>query len=154
MRIVGMTVLILSIIGCGGGGGGGGSDCGGGDEPFYAGRWHGSTVLVRNTCPRGIDIQGEIPFDLTVNQAGRDIVVDNNSNGTTFSGELEDDDTGFVAVVSTIRTGSGASACTATPGLSFYDLNDDHADVLFLLLLDCSSGISCELGYAGQGRRD
>ena len=76
MRIVGMTVLILSIIGCGGGSGGGGSDSGGGDEPFYAGRWRGSTVLVRNTCPRGIDIQDVIQFDVTVNQAERDIVVD------------------------------------------------------------------------------
>src|SRR3954471_305915 len=145
-------VLIISIVGCGGGGGGGDSDSGGGDEPFYAGRWHGSTVLVRNTCPRGIDIQGVIEFDVTVNRAGRDIVVDNNSNGTTFSGELEDDDSGFVAVGSTIRTGSGASACTATPGLSFNDLNNDRADVLFLLLLDCASGIGCELGYVGQGR--
>src|SRR3954469_26021973 len=154
MRIVILIMLIFSVIGCGGGGGGGDSDGGGGDEPFYAGRWHGSTVLVRNTCPRGIDIQGVIEFDVTVNQAGRDIVVDNNSNGTTFSGELEDDDTGFVAVASTIRTGSGASACTATPGLSFYGLNNDHADVVFLLLLDCSGGISCELGYAGQGNRD
>jgi hypothetical protein len=100
--------------------------------------------------PSGLDIQGLIEFDFTVNQAGRDIVVDNNSNGTTFSGELEDDDSGFVAVGSTIRTGSGASACTATPGLSFRDLNDDRADVLFLLLLDCASGIGCELGYTGQ----
>src|SRR3954468_13295324 len=154
MRIVISIVLIFSVIGCGGGGGGGDSDGGGGGEPFYAGRWQGSTVLVRNNCPRGIDIQGVIPFDVTVNQAGWDIVVDNNSNGTTFSGELEDDDSGFVAVGSTIRTGSGASACTATPGLSFNDLNNDRADVLFLLLLDCASGIGCELGYAGQGRRD
>src|SRR4051794_10228552 len=154
MRIIGITLLILSIIGCGGGGGGGGSDSVGGDEPFYAGRWLGSAVLVRNTCPRGLDIQRVIEFDFAVNQAGRDVVVDNNSNGTTFSGELEDDDTGFVAVGSTIHTGSGASACTATPGLSFNDLNNDRADVLFLLLLDCASGIGCELGYAGQGNRD
>ena len=154
MRKIVSLVLIISIIGCGGGGGGGDSDSGGGDEPFYAGRWLGSTALVRNTCPRGIDIQGVIEFDFAVNQAGRDIVVDNNSNGTTFSGELEDDDTGFVAVGSTIRTGSGASACTGIPGLAFNDLNNDRADVLFLLLLDCASGISCELGYAGQGHRD
>src|SRR3954467_15439530 len=118
MRIIGITLLLLSIIGCGGGGGGGGSDSGGGDEPFYAGRWLGSTALVRNTCPRGLDIEGVIEFDLTVNQAGRDVVVDNNSNGTTFSGELEDDDTGFVAVATPIRTGSGDSACTAIPGLA------------------------------------
>ena len=154
MRKILSLVLIISIVGCGGGGGGGDSDSGGGDEPFYAGRWRGSAVLIRNTCPRGIDIQGEIPFDFAVNQAGRDIVVDNNSNGTTFSGELEDDDTGFVAVGSTIRTGSGASACTGIPGLSFNDLNNDRADVLFLLLLDSASGVSCELGYAGQGHRD
>ncbi|HYH67453.1 MAG TPA: hypothetical protein VD866_22335, partial [Urbifossiella sp.] len=60
----------------------------------------------------------------------------------------------FVAVGSTIRTGSGASACTGIPGLAFNDLNNDRADVLFLLLLDCASGVSCELGYAGQGHRD
>ena len=101
-----------------------------------------------------LDIQGVIEFDFTVNQAGRDVVVDNNSNGTTFSGELEDDDSGFVAVGSTIHTGSGASACTGTPGLSFYDLNNDRADVVFVLLLDCASGVSCELGYAGEGRRE
>ena len=149
MRKISVIMLLLLGLGCGGGG----SD-GGGDEPFYAGRWKGSTLLVRNTCPLGLDIQGEISFDLTVNQAGRDIVVDNNSNGTTFSGELEDDDMGFIAVGSTIHTGSGASACTATPGLSFNDLNNDRADVLFLLLLDCPTGNRCELGYAGQGHRD
>src|SRR4051794_23899535 len=154
MRIIGITLLLLSIIGCGGGGGGGGSDSGGGDEPFYAGRWLGSTALVRNTCPRGLDIQGVIEFDFTVNQAGRDVVVDNNSNGTSFSGEVEGDDSGFVAVGRIIRSGAGASASTAVPGLPLNGLNNDHADVQFLLLLDCPSGIGCELGYAGQGSRD
>jgi hypothetical protein len=43
---------------------------------------------------------------------------------------------------------------TGIPGLAFYDLNNDHTDVVFVLLLDCVGGISCELGYAGQGRRD
>src|SRR4051812_12856107 len=152
MRIFRIIVLTISLVGCGGGGGGVDSD--GGGEPFYAGRWIGSTILVRNTCPRGLDIEGVIEFDLTVNQAGRDVVVDNNSNGTTFSGELEDDDTGFVAVGTPIRTGSGDSACTAIPGLAFNGLDDDHADVQFLLLLDCAGGVGCELGYAGQGRRD
>jgi hypothetical protein len=52
MRIIGITMFLFTIIGCGGGGGGGDSDSGG-DEPFYAGRWLGSATLVRNTCPRG-----------------------------------------------------------------------------------------------------
>ena len=60
MRKILSLVLIISIVGCGGGGGGGDSDSGGGDEPFYAGRWRRSAVLIRNTCPRGINIQGEI----------------------------------------------------------------------------------------------
>src|SRR3954464_14692786 len=127
MRIFGMIALTVSLVGCGGGDGGADTDGGGGGEPFYAGRWLGSTVLVRNTCPRGLDIEDVIEFDLTVNQAGRDVVVDNNSNGTSFSGELEDDDSGFVAVATPIRTGSGDSACAAIPGLAFNGLSNDHA---------------------------
>ncbi len=153
MRNVAISFLFLGLMGCGGGGGGGGSGDGG-DDPFYAGRWRGSASLVINTCPRGLDIPSVVSFDYTVNQAGRDVVVDNNFNGTTFSGELEDDNSGFIAIGSTIHTGSGPSACTGSPGLAFNGLDGGRSDVQVLALLDCASGASCEFGYAGEASRD
>jgi hypothetical protein len=153
MRNVAISFLFLGFMGCGGGGGGGGSESGG-EDPFYGGRWRGSASLVINTCPRGLDIPSVVSFDYTVNQAGRDVVVDNNSNGTTFSGELEDDNSGFIAVGSPIHTGSGPSACIGSPGLAFNGLDGGRSDVQLLALLDCASGASCEFGYAGEASRD
>jgi hypothetical protein len=57
MRNVATLILLLGIISYGGGGGGDGPDAGG-DDPFFAGSWRGSVVLVRNTCPRGVECAG------------------------------------------------------------------------------------------------
>ena len=152
MRNVAISFLFLGVLGCGGGGSGG-SDSGG-EDPFYGGRWRGSASLVIDTCPRGLDIPPFVGFDYTINQAGRDVVVDNNTNGTTFSGDLEDDDSGFIAVGSTIHTGSGVTACTGTPALAFNGLDGGRSDVQLLALLECAGGLSCEFGYAGKADRD
>ena len=86
----------------------------------------GRLVKVLDSCPEGIRSSGS--FDYDVNQVDRSIVVDNNGNGTTFTGEVDDDNQGFLVTGNPIRT----EGCTGIPGISFDDLDGDTASVTFL----------------------
>ena len=139
-----LIVLLLGVIGCGGGGGG---DDGSDGTPFFAGRWRGDLVKVLDSCPEGIRSFGS--FDYDVNQVDRSIVVDNNGNGTTFTGDVDDDNQGFLVTGDPIRS----EGCTGIPGISFDDLDGDTANVTFLGILQCGD-FQCEFAFSGRGLRE
>lgn len=146
MRTLYISMLLLGVIGCGGGGGGNG-------DTTFSGRWRGSVALVKNTCPHEFGFPQAIDLDYTINQAGRAITIDNNSDGTKFLGELDSDGNGFVAEGGMLHTGSGDSACSLSPRLAFNNLRVNHASVQLSARFDCVTGVHCEFGYAGDANR-
>jgi hypothetical protein len=135
----GLGIVFHSSLILGACGGAGGSGSGG----FYAGVWDFVGAKFVDDCNTGAP--GSTSITLTVNQDGRDVVV--NSGNVTLTGTTNQDD-GFTVTASL----PGSNGCAGAASYVFKNASDGNADVGVGIAVRC--GVTqCTVAYGGPATR-
>jgi hypothetical protein len=144
-KIVPLLVLLASC-------GGGGSD---GPSERFIGLWKAQLVLTSNPCNvdlEGSGVQSSLTPTYQVNQAGRNIAVENLATKATLTGATSENGESFLATAAhTISCIHG----NIQTDITFENITGDDVDVTIAIRADCplDHPPSCEIRYEGTAHR-